>query len=410
MTPPKKPGTDLSALKARLAKKAGGGPSGPAPAAAAVPPPGQPAPKKPAADIPAPGQPAPKPVADIPAPGEVKAKPAVNIPAPGEVSKPAPAQPVAAAAPAKPKAAGDAFGGGGASFDPNEGLIADVGGDFAPKGNKGIVVMAALGALVFGVALGWVLNTISSKGKMVEVGKAKGATMVKEVQEVADLRKKISLKMDDLAKQLATDPAAGAKELKALNDSTFEQHPKVSELFGWQLAAVHPTGIQKTFELYEQANGLKTDLSYLTTFVENYADALKEGSGPRVFAVKFNKGEAYVVARAAAICGDAPCEPGKEGSATALQIIEKVGEEPATAEIGTGDGQVMPIAASGAMYGYIIGLKPENNASAVFGSLLKRVQERLEAMNTAESRALKALKNYSDDPDVDGSGQPEPGE
>jgi len=412
LTPPKKPGTDLSALKARLAKKAAGD-AAPAPAApkpsAGIPAPGQ-APPKPKANIPAPGQaPAPKPKADIPAPGQVQAKPKIDIPAPGEVSKPQPAA-APAPAPAQPKAAGDAFAGGVSGFDPNEGLIADVGGDFPTKSNKGIVVIAAVAALLFGVGLGWIGNTISSKGTLVESGKKKGADMLSEVQQVADLRKKISLKMEDLAKKMATDPKAGAAELKELNESTFEQHPKIDSLFGWQLAAVHKAGIIKTFELYEEANGLKTDLSYLATFVENYSDALKEGSGPRVFAIKFEKGNAIIVARVGAICGEAACEAGSEGSATALQIIDKVGGEPVTAAIGTEDGQVMPVSPSGGMYGYIIGLKPENNASAVFGSLLKRVQERLEAMNTAESRALKALKNYSDDPDVDGSGQPEPGE
>ena len=134
--------------------------------------------------------------------------------------------------------------------------------------------------------------------------------MLGEVQEVAKLRKKISLQMADLAKKMAKDPKAGAAELKALNEATFEQHPKIDALFGWQLAAVHKAGIIKTFELYEEANGLKTDLSYLSTFVENYADALKAGSGPRVFAIKFVKGSAVIVARIGAVCGEAACEPG----------------------------------------------------------------------------------------------------
>ncbi len=405
MTPPKKPGTDLSALKARLAKK--NAPAAPKPAAG-VPAPGAPRPK-PSAHIPAPGQkaPPPKPAADIPAPGEVKPKPKVEILAPGEVRKP---EPVAAPVqPAQPKAAGDAFAGGAASFDPNEGLIADVGGDFAPKSNKGIIIMAALGALVFGMALGWVGNSISSKSALIESGKKKGLDMLGEVQEVAKLRKKISLQMKDLAGKIKADPKAGAAELKALNEATFEQHPKIDALFGWQLASVHKAGIIKTFELYEEANGLKTDLSYLSTFVENYADALKDGSGPRVFAIKFVKGNAVIVARVGAICGEAACTADTEAKATALKIIDKVGGEPVVLPIGTGEGQVMPVTPTGGMYGYIIGLKPENNAAAVYGSLLKRVMGRLEAMNTAETRALKALKNYSDDPDVDGSGQSDPG-
>lgn len=419
MSAPKKPGTDLSALKAKLAKK--GGPEAPAPAAAVTPAapiaaakPARPA--APPADIPAPGErAAPPPMADIPAPGERAAPaPMPDLPAPGEVRKPAAPQPVAAApSPAamrQPGGAGQAFGSGGGGFDPNEGLIADVGGDLPTKSNKGIVIMAAGGALIFGVALGYMLNNITSKSKLVAQGKEKGAQMFEEASETAKMRASIALAMKDIPGKIAADPKAGAEELKKLSDTNFEKHPKVENLFGWQLAAVHPTGIKKTFELYEEANGLKTDLSYLANFVTTYADALKEGSGPRQFAVRFNKGKVTLVARGAPVCGEAPCEAGKEKEATGYMVVDTIGGEEKPAQIGTDDGNVMAVDPEGQMYGYIVGLKPENNAAVYYGSLLKRVAERLEAMNTAEKRALKALSNYSDNPDVDGSGQPEPGE
>ncbi len=406
MSSPKKPGTDLSALKAKLAKK---GPEqaaapAPAPAAAAAP---APAAK---AEVPPPGEKAAPPRAEIPAPGQA-APPRAEIPAPGEVRKPAPAPaPAAAAAPPKPAGpAGQAFGGGG-SFDPNDGLIADVGGDIPSKGNKGVVIMAAAGALIFGVAIGWIGNNITSKRGVVAVGKAKGAEMLKEVQAVADMRKTISLAMGDIPKQIEADPKAGAEAIKKLNADNFEKAPKVDVLFGWQLAAVHPIGVKKVFELYEEANGLRTDLAYLANFVDNYATALKEGSGPRRFAVKFAKGKAIVVAIEGAVCGDADCDPGNEKNATAYKVVETVGGAATPMPIGTEDGQVTLIDPDGAMYGYIIGLKPENYAASAYAGLYGRVNSRLEEMATAEKRALKALANYSENPDVDGSGQPEPGE
>ena len=409
MSSPKKPGTDLSALKAKLAKKGPeqAAPAAPAPAAAA---PAAPAPAA-KADIPAPGEKAaPPPKPDVPAPG--KAAPAIDLPAPGEVRKaaPAPAPAAAAPAPAKPAGPAGAAFGGGASFDPNDGLIADVGGDLPSRGNKGIVVMAAVGALVFGIAIGWIGNNITSKGALVAVGKAKGADMLKEVQAVSDMRKSISLAMEEIPKKIEADPKAGAQAIKDLNAANFEKAPKVDNLFGWQLAAVHPVGIKKVFELYEEANGLRTDLAFLANFVDSYAAALKEGSGPRRFAVKFAKGgKALLVAVEGGVCGDSPCDLGDKGL-TGLSIRETVNGEPASVGLGTDEGEAVLVDAEGQMYGYVIGLRPENYAASAYAGLFGRVKGRLEEMATAEKRALKALANYSENPDVDGSGQPEPGE
>ena len=54
------------------------------------------------------------------------------------------------------------------------------------------------------------------------------------------------------------------------------------------------------------------------------------------------------------------------------------------------------------MYGSVVGANPEANAKNTALLLFARVKERLEAMSKAEGRALKALKKYSDDPNVDG--------
>ncbi|MBK7824100.1 hypothetical protein [Nannocystis sp.] len=411
MNAPKKPGTDLSALKARLAKKSGGD-AAPAPEAAPAAAPAAPAPgkspaprppgaKKPAGDpnfIPAPGEQAPAAPAFIPAPGEV----APEIPAPGEV-----AQPVAAAAARRFQADdGTPFGGGGGGggFDPNAGII-DTGGEVQARGNKGIVALAAGAALLLGVLLGYLGNQITSKGALRDQGKAKGEIMFAEVSKVSEMRKGISLKMADLSKLILTDPAKGATELVTLLTTNFEKAPQVDQLFGWQLAAINPDGLKKTFDLYEEANGLKIDLGYLANFVNGNVKPLATG-GPRQFAVQFKGKGVTLVERLDALCGDikAPTPCGGEGKdePVGFNIRAETGGAPTPAAMGVEEGQVMPLSADGSVFAYIVGLNPENNAKIVVGSLLGRINERLEAMAKAETRALKALRKYSDDPNVDG--------
>ena len=407
MNAPKKPGTDLSALKARLAKKAGGD-AAPAPAAAEpTAPAARPgAPKKPAPSgdpnfVPAPGEQAPAHSDFIPAPGE-QAPQFDDLPAPGEV-----AVPVAAAPAKRPRAdAGTPFGGGEVGgFDPNAGILPDTGGDIPQRGNKGLIALAAGAALLAGVAFGYVGNQITSKGALVQQGKDKGKMMLEEATKVSAMRKSISLKMEELNKTIGTNPDAGAKELVTMLTTNFEKSPKVDDLFGWQLAAVNAEGIKRTFDLYEEANGLKIDLGYLAGFVTNNTKALANG-GPRMFAVQFKGRGVTLVERLDAQCGDpkapAACPEGKEGEAIGFNIRNDTGGTPVFAALGTEDGQIQPLTPDGSIYGYIVGLNPENNAKIVVGSLLGRIKERLEAMAKAETRALKALQKYSDDPNVDG--------
>lgn len=412
MNAPKKPGTDLNALKARLAKKPGGdapAPAAPTPAAAApaaapvkaAPP--RPGVKKPPADpnfIPAPGEQAPPPM-DIPAPGEISVP--MDIPAPGEVAQPKPV------APAKrhvdPNAApfGADSGGG---FDPNAGVIGghDI-GDVTPRGNKGIIALAAAGALVLGIVLGYLVNQINSKGALVAQGKLKGADMYTEAAAVAEMRKGISLKMDEIGKAIVEKPAEAAKMLDDLNKASFEKTPQVEQLFGWQLAAINADGIKKTFNMYNEASGLRVDLGYLTGFVAANIPTLSQGS-PRVLAVQFKDKGATLVERVQPMCGDkaapAACAPGAEKDAIGWTVRDNPGAEPAFALIGMGDNQIQALIPEGGVYGSVVGANPEANAKNTALLLYSRVKERLEAMSKAEGRALKALKKYSDDPNVDG--------
>ena len=411
MNAPKKPGTDLSALKARLAKKSGGD-AAPAPEAApaAAAPAAAPAakaaapkapPRKPPADpnfIPAPGEQAPAAPAFIPAPGEVA--PQMEIPAPGEVAQPA--------APARRQFQADdgtPFGGAGGGFDPNAGIIGgDGGGEVQARGNKGLIALAAGAALLLGLVIGYLGNQITSKGALRDQGKAKGEVMYTEVTKVSEMRKGISLKMADLSKLIQTDPAKGAAELVTLLTTNFEKAPQVDQLFGWQLAAINPDGLKKTFDLYDEANGLKIDLGYLANFVNGNVKALTSG-GPRQFAVQYKGRGVTLVERLEPLCGDpkapTPCAEGKD-EPIGFNVRADTGGAPAPAMIGSEEGMIQPVSADGTVYAYIVGLNPENNAKIVVGSLLGRINERLEAMAKAETRALKALRKYADDPNVDG--------
>ena len=407
MNAPKKPGTDLSALKARLAKKPGGDAapapeaapapvSAPAPAAKAA---GPKAPsRKPPADpnfIPAPGEQAP--AAFIPAPGEV-APPQMDLPAPGEVAQPAPARRQVQADDGTP------VGATGGGFDPNAGVIGDGGGEVQARGNKGLIALASGAALLMGLLLGYLGNQITSKGALRDQGKAKGEVMYGEVTKVSEMRKGISLKMADLSKQISTDPAKGAAELVTMLTTNFEKAPQVDQLFGWQLAAINADGLKKTFDLYDEANGLKIDLGYLANFVNGNVKALATG-GPRQFAVQFKGRGVQLVERLDPLCGDpkapAACAEGKD-EPIGFNVRADTGGAPAPALIGTEEGMIQPLSADGSVYAYIVGLNPENNAKIVVGSLLGRINERLEAMAKAETRALKALRKYADDPNVDG--------
>ncbi len=425
MSTTKKPGPDLAALKARLAKKTGkAAPKVPPPGEAApapaqdVPPPGQAA-AAPAEDVPPPGQvaePAPAevpppgqvaaPPADVPPPGQV-AEPPADVPPPGQVAEPAPA----AAEPASEPAPDEPFG-GGAAFDPSAGLI-DVGGEIPTKGNKGLTIVVAVAGIGFGAMVGYLLHQISSKKELVEVGRKKGAEMHAEVQQVAEARKSVALKMKDIKGLAQQDPKKAVEEIRTLLSETFEKHPKVDALFGWQLAAVHPTGVKKVFDLYEEANGLKSDLMYLAGFLETYGDAVK-GGGPAMFGVFANDKGAKLVELVQPLCdleNKKPCPDDKSAAkAVGYMVRESLGAEPVPVPRGIGDKQVVPLVPDGQIFTYAVGMEPKKNAQVVFNALVRRIEARLENMNKAEKIALTALKNYAENPTVDGEdAQPDPG-
>lgn len=405
LSAPKK--KDLSALKARLAKKA-------AASAPAVPAPGEVV-AAPMAEVPAPGASLP---ADIPAPGESLTPPAADIPAPGEVYEPEPAyepayEPEPAAA---PQGDGNIYSGGSA-FDPNAGLLADdLGAVSGGSGTKLALFTLALGIGIGGL-LGFFANEVTSKNAMKDNATRKAESMLSEVGRVKETRTKISLAFDDIIKEIDKDPKKGVESLTKLLVESFgpdSDFPKVESLFGWQLASLHPKTVKDVFALYKSTQDLVVDMGFLAQYVSSNAKVIG-GRGPTTYAIvlKDDAPGAVLVEYVGALCGGIeegeeakPCDRGKEKDATFYQIRETPG------------GQVGPIPRNiaqvllpkGAIYQYAIGDHPEQNAANLYMGLAGRVSSRLDAMAKYEKRSLAGLSKYGDNPTTDDdSAQPDPG-
>lgn len=430
MSTPKKPGTDLAALKARLAKKTGG-------AADEVPPPGQvaaPEPHAPAMpEIPPPGHvQAPMQAHDVPPPGGYAPEPMQArapsqghaVPPPGQMQHIPPpgmqmAPPVQHAPP--PSYGADASYGSasmnaGASmggFDPDAGII-DGGPEIKPRGSKGLVLLAAVAAMAIGFAVGWIGNTIKSKGERIDQGRAKGEKMVEQVTAVSEARKSVSLAMEDLKKDVAENPTAAAEKVGALLTGDLAKQPQVTEMFGWQLASVDPSGVKAVFVLYQKLNDLQGNLQVLANFLGGYGNIMKVG-GPSLFGITNTAAGSKLVIITQGLCGEAvdkpetlkPCE--ELGGAVAFKIQDGPGSEPKTVPRGAGEGQAMLLLPDGPVYQYVVGLEPGNNAASLYKIMMGRIDENLTEMNGAEEKALAALSKYSQDPNVDGSQAPEGG-
>jgi hypothetical protein len=408
LSAPKK--KDLSALKARLAKKA-------AASAPDVPAPGEVV-AAPVADVPAPGASLP---AEIPAPGESPTPPAADIPAPGEVYEPEP-EPEPAYEPepevaAEPQGDGNIYE-GGTAFDPNAGLIADDLGAVSGGSGTKLALFAMVGGIAIGGLLGFFANEVTSKNAMKDNATRKAESMLTEVGRVKETRTKISLAFDDIVKEIDKDPAKGVKSLRELLVTSFgpdSDFPKVESLFGWQLAALHPKSVKDVFALYKSTQDLVVDMGFLAQYVKHNAKVIG-GRGPTTYAIVIKDGApgAVLVEYVGALCGEAPeegklppaCDPGKEKDASFYQIRETPG------------GAVGPIPANiaqvllpkGAIYQYAIGDHPEQNAANLYKGLAGRVSERLDAMAKYEKRSLAALAKYGDNPTTDdASAQPDPG-
>lgn len=426
MSAPKK-GKDLSALKARLAKKAAKPEPAavPAPGEAAVPAPGEsvPAPGEvaaPAADIPAPGEvskpadiPAPGEVstpADIPAPGEVS-RPA-DIPAPGEVSRPAPEPAPAPSAQPQGDLADDPFS-GGASFNPDAGLIDDV-GEIKGKSNIGLTIFAGLIGIVVGAGLGWMGHRATDSRMRHDAAIAKAKKIEEKINEIEKNRALIALKVGDAEEALSSKKPEEA--IAALNElePTFIE---LKEIFGWQMASMDQTVVKAIFDLAEANNSMQIDVGILKGWVTQNAEILTERvTGPSSFVVIANQeaGGSIMAEYVSAICEEIPEPLPEDFKVDSLKKCE--GEEILKAnayvvrmEIG-GDTSMIPrgpanyLTPAGPMYNYAIGQSPAANAKAEFDLRMGKLNGGLAAMVKLKETALEGVANYTKNPNVDGDG------
>lgn len=414
MSAPKK-GKDLSALKARLAKKAAAGEGGddgaaevPAPGdvAAAVPAPGEVA--KPVADIPAPGE-VKRP--DIPAPGEVK-KP-IDIPAPGQVLAPEPAPapaPAPVAAAPKRDIAEDPMS-GGVAFDPSAGLIDDVGGEIKGRSNIGLPLFAGLAGVVVGIGLGFMLH------KTTDLNSRKGAAISKaekisaKVAEIEENRSRIALAVGE-AKD-AIEAKDGNKAVEVLSGLE-PKYVEIGELFGWQMAAMNEGVIKNIFDLAEANNRLQLDLQFAAAWTTANKDILaKTVSAPAGYVVVANPGGGVILAEyVSAICDEIPEEPPEDFNPETLKKCE--GDDILNAkaymvrtEVGgpvsmAPPGQAFYLNPVGGMYTYAIAATAEGTEKQYFDIRLAMLTENMDKMAKMSQEAADGIGNYTNDPPVSG--------
>jgi hypothetical protein len=409
-----KKGKDLSALKARLAKKAaaGDGPedaAAPPEAAAVVAAEIQAAA---VAEIPAPGEVRP-PMPDIPAPGEVR-KP-VDIPAPGEVRKPDPA-PVAVAAPvaAKPaprEALGEDLFSGGRAFDPNAGVIEDV-GDIKPRSNLGLPMFAGVIGLVVGLGLGWMGHKVTDSNARVASAKAKADEIKAKVKLIEDERARVALKIGDA--ESALGEKSGEKLAAALGELNGEPI-EIAELFGWQLASMDPEAVKAFLKLANGYNAMLFQAELLKALALAKTEVLTaQVGGPTTYIlVKTPEGTQAVLAeKVSAICEEIPepegetppdyaklkrCGEGEAAGATAYEVRTELGGATSVVKAD----QVMVLVPN-PIYSFAIGTNPDkaivDEVMFRMGSLKKFADD----LKRSSDKAAEGAEALSSDPQVDG--------
>lgn len=414
MSAPKK-GKDLSALKARLAKKAtaGEGEDGadipsPGEAAADLPSPGEVA--RPSADIPAPGE-VKRP--DIPAPGEVR-KP-VDIPAPGEVFVPQPAPPAMAAhspsIAAKPKDLGGDPLSGGAAFNPDVGLLDDNVGEIKSRSGIGLPIFAGLIGILVGGGLGWMAHKTSDLNARKDSAIKKAEAISGKVTEIEETRSRIALKIGEAKDLLESKEGDKAVEVLAELEPTYAE---LGDLFGWQMASMNAEVVKAIFELAEANNSLQLDVGILKGWIGANKEILSQrATGPAAFVVIASPSGGSILAEyVSGICDEIPEEPPEGFNPETLKKCE--GEEILNAkaymvrtEIG-GEVSMVPagqgffLNPAGPMYMYAIGTNPEANAKAYFDIRMGKLIDTMDAMVKLKDDALAGIANYTGDPPVSG--------
>ncbi|PRP90676.1 hypothetical protein ENSA5_62540 [Enhygromyxa salina] len=300
---------------------------------------------------------------------------------------------------------------GGVAFDPDAGLIDDVGGEIKGRGGAGLAIFAGLIGICVGAGLGWMGHRAIDSRDRVAAAKKKAETIQAKVTEIEETRSRIALKIGEA--QDALEAKEGEKAVAALSELE-PTYAELGDVFGWQMGSMHPDVIKAIFSLAEANNSLQLDVGILKGWIgANEAILAKRAQGPSSFVVLVNpQGGSILAEYVSAICDEIPaelpegfdpkslkkCEGDKIMSANAYMVRTEIG----------GDVSMVPATGalflnpSGQMYTYAIGANPEANAKAYFDIRMSKLKDTMDAMVKLKDDAMAGIENYTSDPPVNG--------
>lgn len=290
---------------------------------------------------------------------------------------------------------------GGEDFNPNEGLIGGDPGEYKPKSNFGLLGGGIAIGLVGGLALGWMANISMGTSKKVEVAQAKAGRMLKEIQKVSDSRKSLAMEWDEIKKKMATSPGEGAKKLHEVMTTNFPKgFAREEQLFGWQLGNMGKSTVDSTFSLYRTAKSLKSNLNDLARFSQNEGKMLVNAPAPQAYAVILREGQAQLVQMVNPICGELeaakPCPPNARKKPTGAAVRLAPGGEVKNLPLD----KIAVIVPRGPFYSTTFAGDPKSSARMRLQTLVRRVDEDLKKMVSAEAATEQGFKRYQSDPKV----------
>ncbi len=289
---------------------------------------------------------------------------------------------------------GGGFNAGG--FDPDAGIIDDSGSEMPKDSKAGLMALIAAAGIAVGAMGGYLLSKKSYAEEVQGASMIKGKVIFDEINAIKKTRASVSLKMGDLTKAVAADGKAGAQAVTAVVTQKFKDHPEISDLFGYEMAAMPGPAVKKVFDLYDLSNRLIFDLGSWAQFVnENAAILGANKQGPAAFAVRSVKNGAVLVAVADLACGvgadgktPVPCKDPKKS--THLVVQETIGGPTAVVS----KQEVQLLLPQGTVFKYAIGEKPEHNVTQENKRLRANIMQRLEQLNEAEKAAIKAFEKF----------------
>jgi hypothetical protein len=289
-------------------------------------------------------------------------------------------------------------------------VIDDI-GEIKSKSGIGLPLFAAVIGIVVGAGLGWMAHKATDSRSRVDAARNKAATIQQKVEEIETTRASIALKVGEAKDALeAKEPDKAIEALSGL-EATFVE---LGDLFGWQLAAMDPVVVKNIFDLAEANNRLQLDVGILKGWVGANSQILSSRTtGPSSFVViRGPNGGAILSEYVSAICADIPdplpegfdpktltkCEGDAILTAKAFLVRTAIGGE---VQMVPGE-QAMMLIPDGPIYTYAIGTTPDANAKTFFDISMGRINDTLGSMVKLKDEALEGVKNYTEDPPVNG--------